>query len=74
VINAVRISDVSDQMIEHAESIVRELRNQRDIVLYADKTGLVDIASDVKLYVKSAYGATSPLFRSVSGLAFSKLN
>lgn len=49
-------------------------RNQRDIILYTERTGLVDIASDVKLYVKSAYGARSPQFKSVSGLAFSKLN
>jgi hypothetical protein len=53
-----------------AEAKVEAARLQRDIVLYASKTGLVDIALDSKLYVKSAYGATSPQFKSISNIAF----
>jgi len=42
----------------------------RDTVLYAAGTGLVDIALAVKQYVKSVYGATSPQYKQVSALKF----
>lgn len=45
----------------------------RDTVLYADNTGLVDIAKEVKKYVKSVFGARSPQFKQVSKLAFKKI-
>jgi len=35
-------------------------------------TGLVDIAFDTKVYIKSVYGATSPQYKQVSKLAFVK--
>ena len=44
----------------------------RDDLLYKDGTGLVDIASDVKAYIKSVYGASSPQFKQVSKLGFKK--
>jgi len=47
-------------------------RKLRDIVLYADKSGLVDVAQDSKLYVKSAYGANSTQYRSISGITFTR--
>lgn len=42
----------------------------RDEVLYKKGTGLVDIALDVKAYVKSVYGASSPKYKQVSKLTF----
>src|SRR5258705_13485477 len=45
-------------------------RITRDEVLYADGTGLVDLAGLVKKYVKSLYGADSPQFQQISGLEF----
>ena len=45
-------------------------RIARDEVLYADGTGLVDLAALVKKYVKSLYGADSPQFEQISGLKF----
>lgn len=36
-------------------------------------TGLVDIAFDAKVYIKSVFGATSPQYKQVSKLAFVKL-
>ena len=48
-------------------------RRQRQIVLYAPKTGLVPVALDSKLYVKSAYGANSPQYKSISGILFAKI-
>lgn len=47
-------------------------RISRNTVLYGTDTGLVDIAGEVKKYVKSLYGAKSPQFKQVSGLQFSK--
>jgi hypothetical protein len=45
-------------------------RIQRDKILYADSTGLYDIAQAVKQYAKSVFGATSPQFGQVSGIKF----
>ena len=36
-------------------------------------TGLVDIAFDTKVYIKSVFGATSPQYKQISKLAFVKL-
>lgn len=46
--------------------------NERDLTLYAPKTGMVDIALEVKKYAKSAFGATSAKYKQISGLAFTK--
>ena len=48
-------------------SITRIARND---VLYKANTGLVDIALDVKTYIKSLYGATSPQYKQISGISF----
>lgn len=55
-----------------ADAAAEAARQLRDIVLYADKTGLVSIGQDSKLYVKSAYGATSTQYKSISGITFTK--
>jgi hypothetical protein len=47
-------------------------RIARDGALYADETGLVDLAGLVKKYVKSLYGADSPQFQQIDGLKFSR--
>lgn len=44
----------------------------RNDELYADGTGLCDLAALVKNYVKALYGASSPQFKQVSGLSFRK--
>lgn len=48
-------------------------RITRNTILYAATSGLVDIAGDVKKYVKSVFGATSPQFKQVSKLEFKKV-
>ncbi len=48
-------------------------RIARDEVMYADDTGLVDLAGLVKKYVKSVFGAESPQYDQVSGLEFRKV-
>ena len=55
-----------------AEAQAEAARVQRDTVLYAAKTGLVAIAMDSKLFVKSAYGARSPQYKSVSSILFTR--
>ena len=45
-------------------------RIARDEILYAPLTGLVDISVDVKMYVKSVFGGTSPQYKEISGLKF----
>ena len=48
-------------------------RISRNNVLYTTGTGLIDIAGEVKKYIKSVFGATSPQYKQVSGLKFSKI-
>ncbi|MFC4230983.1 hypothetical protein ACFOW1_03715 [Parasediminibacterium paludis] len=45
---------------------------ERDELLYAEKTGLVDTALDVKTYIKSVFKANSPEYKLVSGIAFTR--
>jgi hypothetical protein len=47
-------------------------RIARDTTIYRTDTGLFDIATEVKRYVKSVYGATSPQFAQVKGIEFTK--
>lgn len=54
----------------NATTPLSNARIARDEVLYADETGLVDLAGLVKKYVKSLYGADSPQYQQISGLAF----
>ena len=48
-------------------------RIARNNILYATGTGLVDTAGEVKKYVKSVFGGTSPQYKQVSGLKFTKV-
>lgn len=44
----------------------------RDNLLYGEKSGLVDIALDIKNYVKSVFNATSPQYAQVKGIFFKR--
>ena len=48
-------------------------RIERNNLLYAKDSGLVDIAADIKKYIKSVFGATSPQFKQISGLKFTRV-
>lgn len=50
-------------------SNVRIARNQ---FLYTETTGLVDVALTVKNYVKAVFGATSPQYKQVGNIKFTK--
>lgn len=45
---------------------------ERNLELYEQETGLINLALDVKNYVKSVFGAASPQYRQISGLIFRK--
>lgn len=48
-------------------------RINRNTTLYNPLTGLVQSALEVKKYIKSVFGATSPQFKQVSGLEFANV-
>jgi len=50
-------------------SAARQARNE---IMYKNLTGLVDIACDSKMYLKSVYGLGSPQYKQVSNLIFMK--
>ena len=56
----------------NATTPLSNARILRDEAMYADETGLVDLANLVKKYVKSIYGASSPQYQQLSGLEFSR--
>jgi hypothetical protein len=45
-------------------------RQERNEVLFAPKTGLIDTALGVKDYVKSVFGSNSPQFKEVNHISF----
>ncbi|MHB8842634.1 MAG: hypothetical protein ACYC56_12765 [Candidatus Aquicultor sp.] len=54
----------------NAETTYNNALLSRNIALYQRPTGLVDIALEVKKYVKSVFGAKSPQYKQISGLQF----
>lgn len=54
----------------NAEVAYSNARISRDNLLYSKDTGLVDIAMDVKNYVKSIFGSTFPQYKQISGIKF----
>ena len=60
----------STQTVDQTEAELNNKLIERDQILYADGTGLYSIAHNVKKYVKSLYGATSPEYTNVSSIEF----
>ena len=58
------------QSVDQTEAELNNKLIERDKILYADGTGLYTIAQNVKKYVKSLYGATSPEYTNVSSIEF----
>lgn len=61
-----------NQAVVDATTPLSNARIARNEILYKEITGLVDVALDVKSYVKSVFGAKSPQFRQISGLEFKR--
>ena len=55
-----------------AYTTISNSRIARDKTLYETSTGLVDIATEVKKYVKSVYGTTSSEYAQIKGIQFIK--
>jgi len=51
---------------------ISNVRISRNETLYTSTDNLCDTAADVKKYVKSVFGASSPQFAQISGIKFSK--
>ena len=60
----------STQSVDQTEAELNNKLIERDQLLYKDGTGLYSIAQNVKKYVKSLYGATSPEYTNVSSMEF----
>jgi hypothetical protein len=57
-----------------AEVQLSNARIARNEIMDKPLTGLVDIAFDTKVYIKSVFGASSPQYKQVSKLEFKKIN
>lgn len=54
----------------NAQTPVSNARIARNKILYAKDTGLIHIAAEVKKYIKSVFGGTSPQYKQIGGLQF----
>lgn len=61
-----------NQAVIDAEQPLNNLRITRNELLYNENTGIVNVANAAKLYTKSVFGATSPQYKQVTSLQFSK--
>ena len=58
--------------VADAYTKISNSRISRDKTLYGIETGLVDVALEVKKYVKSLFGANSPEYAQVKGIEFKR--
>ncbi len=63
---------IKNTAVINATTDLLNARAVRTKTLYLDKTGLFDIAAQVKKYVKSASTASNPMFNQVKGIKFTK--
>jgi hypothetical protein len=59
--------------VVNANATFSNARINRNTILYDASTGLLEVAKDVKLYIKSLYGTASPQYKQVSALKFTNL-
>ena len=57
-----------------AHTIIATARIERNQTFYDNNSGLVSTALEIKNYVKSAYGASSPQYKQISGIQFKHIN
>lgn len=62
-----------NEALMSAETNAKSAMTNRDKILYADNTGLVDVATNIKTYVKSVFGSTSAEYKQISDLKFKKI-
>lgn len=57
----------------YASSAAETIRQKRDTVFYDEETGICARAQQIKMYVKSAVGATSAVFKQINRIPFKML-
>jgi hypothetical protein len=62
----------SNSAVTDTEVVLSSARLDRNRILYADVSGLCDVAMAVKNYVIAIFGATSPQYKQISKIAFKK--
>ena len=65
--------NIKNNAVATAHVNASNARISRDANLYAPATGILAIAAEVKKYIKSVFGASSPQFAQVKGIVFSKM-
>jgi hypothetical protein len=60
----------SNNNVKTAQVNLNNARATRTTVLYDKVTGLVQVAKEVKSYVKSVYGASSPQYKQINAIHF----
>ena len=70
-----KLQDLKDKNVDVSKTYaeVSTSRLERNKTLYNNNNGLVDTALDVKKYVKSIFGASSPEFAQIRGIAFTNI-
>jgi len=63
---------IKNTAVVNATTALSNSRISRNDTLYKKTTGMVDIAQEVKNYVKSVFGATSSQYKQVSKLRFTR--
>ena len=69
-----KIADLSAKNTAEASAYtnISNSRISRNETLYTNENGIYETASEVKKYIKSVFGASSPQYNQVSGIKFSK--
>lgn len=69
-----KIADLTakNTAVATAYASISNSRIARNTTLYDTNSGLVETANEVKKYIKSVFGATSPQFAQVKGIEFKK--
>ena len=62
-----------NEAVKTMQMMLSNARISRNKTFYNTESGLIELAADVKKYVKSVYGATSPEFKQVRSLSFTSL-
>ncbi len=62
--------ETKNENVANTYTAISNARIERNKKLYKDDEGLVDTAGEVKKYVKSVYGATSPEYGQIKGIKF----
>ncbi|OUD46780.1 hypothetical protein FPG102_03175, partial [Flavobacterium psychrophilum] len=69
-----KIADLTakNTAVSTAYTNISNSRISRNETLYTSDNGIFETASEVKKYIKSVFGASSPQYNQVSGIKFSK--